>query len=170
MPALIARRVVLALAIFVTASSLISCEETRPASPEARQRFESVIPKPVSVQLVGNAFVIDASTKVSISEAGKGLENVASFLAGKLSPAPGFDLTVETIANPCYGSISRARVSDAELGDEGYELAVADYRFKIVANTAKGAFFGVQTLRQLLPEKIEQVGATEGPWEIATGT
>lgn len=170
MPALIARRVVLALAIFVTASSLISCEKTRPASPEARQRFESVIPKPVSVQLVGNAFVIDASTKVSISEAGKGLENVASFLAGKLRPATGFDLTVETSANPGKGSISLALVSDAELGDEGYELSVADDRVKIVANTAKGAFFGVQTLRQLLPEKIERSGATEGPWEIATGT
>src|SRR5690606_30418984 len=40
------------------------------------------------------------------------------------------------------------------LGDEGYQLEVTAEEIIIKANTAKGAFYGMQTLFQLLPPQI----------------
>jgi len=44
---------------------------------------------------------------------------------------------------------------DAGLGQEGYELSIAKDQVCIKANTCAGVFYGVQTIRQLLPVGIE---------------
>jgi hexosaminidase len=46
-------------------------------------------------------------------------------------------------------------IKDKELGQEGYELSIAKDQVWIKANTCAGVFYGVQTMRQLLPISIE---------------
>ena len=59
---------------------------------------------------------------------------------------------------------------DTVLGDEGYELEVTSKLLKITASKPAGLFYGVQTVRQLLPASVEMTTPQEGPWEIPTGT
>src|SRR5690606_12179655 len=53
---------------------------------------------------------------------------------------------------------------------EGYELTITEDQLKVDANSAKGLFYGVQTIRQLLPAAIELSDTQQTSWEIATGT
>ena len=151
--------------------SFLSCENSKPASPEAKLRFESIIPNPVSASMTGNTFTLTNDTRVVVSPSANGAENVGKFLAEKLRPATGFDLTVSTGENAGKGSILLSLTDDKELGKEGYDLNISEEQVRITANTPVGLFWGVQTLRQLLPAEVEQKNAAANtPWEIATGT
>ncbi len=151
--------------LFVAAALILaSCDQSEPASPEARLRFQSVIPRPVSAVETGNAFRVTRDTKIEVRQEGEGLEPIAHFLGEKLRTA-----SLNTGGDG--GSIVLALGDDRELGPEGYELVIADKRVTITANTAQGVFWGVQTLRQLMPEEVEQNEvAPNTVWEIATGT
>jgi hexosaminidase len=101
------------------------------------------------------------------------LPALARYLADKLEPATGFRIPVSvgvkgTEKNTIILSVKGA---DEQLGPEGYELVVGDDRVTLTANAPAGVFWGIQTLRQLLPAEIEQASKVEGKeWEIATGT
>ena len=120
--------------------------------------------------MTGNTFTLTNDTRVVVSPSANGAENVGKFLAEKLRPATGFDLTVSTGENAGKGSIFLSLTDDKELGKEGYDLNISEEQVRITANTPVGLFWGVQTLRQLLPAEVEQKNAAVNtPWEIATG-
>lgn len=163
-------RVFHTLLFFAAALSMLSCDRTKPTSPEAKLRFESVIPKPVEAVMSGNTFAFSEASRIVIEGPDKGLENVANFLAEKMRPATGLDLAVETDEHPGKGSVFLTLSNDADLGEEGYELTIDEDRIRITANTPQGLFWGAQTLRQLLPEEVEHSSvAADVPWELATG-
>lgn len=153
--------------------SVFSCSDpSNPVSPEGRVRFESVIPRPVSATLKGNTFTLTNQTRIVTVGSGKEIAEIANFLAQKLRPATGFDLKVSTAGgNSESGTISLRLAEDAELGPEGYEISVDEDRISISANTPVGLYWGVQTLRQLLPAEIEgNTPVQQVVWEVATGT
>lgn len=153
--------------------SVFSCSDpSNPVSPEGRVRFESVIPRPVSATLKGNTFTLTNQTRIVTVGSGKEIAEIANFLAQKLRPATGFDLEVSTAGeNSESGTISLRLAEDAELGPEGYEISVDEDRISISANTPVGLYWGVQTLRQLLPAEIEgNTPVQQVVWEVATGT
>lgn len=158
--------------VMIVIAMLSSCKDSRPASPEAKQRFESIIPKPVSANLAGGTFSLNADTRILVNGNDKGAQDVAGFLSEKLKPATGYDHAVSTgEENPGKGAIFLTLEGEDDLGQEGYELTVEEDGIKIAANTPVGLFWAVQTLRQLLPEDIEQSTAvSNGAWDIATGT
>jgi hexosaminidase len=98
------------------------------------------------------------------------VQPVANFLAEKLRPATGFELQIGEERG--RGSAIILTLSeDKELGQEGYSLDIEEEQVTISANTAVGLFWGVQTLRQLLPEQMEEKNVAAGVnWEIATGS
>lgn len=159
--------------VVIVFASLLSCNQSRPTSPEARLAFESVIPKPVSSTLTGTTFVLTNKTKVVTDSSGKEISDLGNFLADKLNTATGFDIPVVTgDDDPGSGSIFlTTKGGDSQWGPEGYELSVAEDQIKIAANTPAGLLWGIQTLRQIMPEKIEDSAVVQdGVWEIATGT
>ena len=97
---------------------------------------------------------------------------IGQYLADRLNPSTGFGLEVKTTEKDLVrGKILLALTeNDPELGDEGYELVIDEKSVRLTANKPAGLFYGVQTLRQLLPAKVEMATLQEGPWEIATGT
>ena len=62
------------------------------------------------------------------------------------------------------------RASSASLGDEGYELTIDATGVRIVAHQPAGLFYGVQTLRQLLPWSIEYQAARPRPVSVPFAT
>lgn len=161
------------LFILLSVAALFSsCDTSKPVSPEARLRFESIIPNPVSATMTGNMFTLTNDSRIVVKGgSGDGVESVANFLAEKLRAATGYDLQVSASENAGRGAIVLSIGEDKELGQEGYELNVGDEQIAITANTPTGLLWGVQTLRQLLPVEIEQKrGTANVTWDVAAGT
>ena len=157
--------------LFASCFLFVSCDKSKPASPDVKERFESIIPKPVSATMSGSTFTLSSNAKIVVQESGKGLENIAAFIADKMKPATGFDISISDEASAGDGSIVLALGNFPDLGTEGYELIIEDDQVKIQGNSPMGVFWGAQTLRQLLPEEIEQGSVVDNAsWEIATGT
>lgn len=106
----------------------------------------TVIPQPRSQQLLEGNFVLSSQTQLVYPPA---FENAAQFLKHWVEE----------------GSVIRFRendsdsqivfVQDSQLATEGYKLEIDKNQIRITAATDAGAFYGVQSLRQLLPESIE---------------
>lgn len=93
------------------------------------------------------------------------LREVAEFLAQVLESRTGFTVVIAEV--PGAGSVIALDERGDVSGDEAYRLAVAPGAVRISASTAAGAFWGVQTLRQLLPPEFENLrGARPASWEL----
>jgi hexosaminidase len=88
----------------------------------------------------------------------------AEVLAGVLRPATGFDL-------PVTGAGDRAIRLALEPGHpaEGYRLETRSEGVELRATDPAGLFFGVQTLRQLLPPPIEATTPQRRRWVLPGG-
>jgi hexosaminidase len=132
----------------------------------------NIIPKPVSITATGETFTLTGKSDIFVSGESEELLRTGRFLADRLNRSTGLDLQVISDSRkPGRGDILLAlSEGDAELGEEGYVMEVTDKLLKITANKPAGLFYGAQTLRQLLPAKVEMTTLQEGPWEIPTGT
>ena len=114
----------------------------------------------------GSSFSITESTGIYVQGEVSELASIGAYLAAQLSPATGFDFPVnKTEAAPKNGNIHLVISDNTELGEEGYELNITEDLLTISANKPAGIFYGIQTLRQLLPASIEASSVQTGPME-----
>lgn len=130
-----------------------------------------LIPQPVSVTATGSSFRLTPETVIYTDGASDELLKIGQHLTDYLRLATGFQLPVETTdASPEAGHIYLTLANDTKLGEEGYYLTVSEEQIRLSAPQTAGLFWGLQTLRQLLPAAIEGSTSQAGSWEIATGT
>ena len=112
----------------------------------------SVIPLPVSAQYSEGFFTITPDAPV-IAQDKAAVEAIK--LIDTLAPAMGFRLKLATRSQPRDRAIM-FELSDKlpQIGDEGYTLDVTEKNIIIRAAQSAGLFYGIQTLRQLLPVSI----------------
>jgi len=112
----------------------------------------SVIPKPVQMTRTAASFSLTPGTAIVPD---RSTYDIGIQLADWLQPATGYRLAVVGAAGT-GGQIISLRLDPAlaRLGDEGYRLTVTRSRITIRAYRPAGAFYAVQTLRQLLPPEI----------------
>ncbi|MEZ4881833.1 MAG: beta-N-acetylhexosaminidase [Flavobacteriaceae bacterium] len=112
----------------------------------------ALIPKPQSLELKNGTFKIDKNTTIYFEPE---FEIAGNFLNDFLQKGAGFSLkkTSEKEANIVF-------VKDASQPSEGYFLDVSDSKIVIKTSDASGAFYAVQTLRQLLPSPLTPEGGT----------
>jgi len=110
-----------------------------------------VVPKPASMKVTGGR-EFELTPTVSIVHETEIAKKEAEYLAERLRPATGLALPVRVGTDGRILLTSRG--ADPALGKEGYELAVSPEGVVIRAPQATGLFYGVQSLRQLLPVAI----------------
>jgi len=131
----------------------------------------SIIPKPVSVVATNGIFTLTENSVIFVTGESTEMLRIGKFLADKLNPSTGFGIAVKSSdekksAGNIYLALSSA---DTQLGDEGYQLTISANALNLIANKPAGLFNGIQTIRQLLPARIEMLSKQAGPWEIPAG-
>ncbi|MHC4417553.1 MAG: beta-N-acetylhexosaminidase, partial [Planctomycetota bacterium] len=130
----------------------------------------SVIPKPMETKQTGGHFTIKDKTAIYFQSGSAQAKTVAKYLAETLRPATGLSLVVleQSKAKPPLDSfLLTTENSDCGLGNEGYELTVTENGVVLRAPNQAGLFYGVQTIRHLLPARIESKKKVVGTcWKI----
>lgn len=109
-----------------------------------------IIPKPASLELSNGLFLVDNKTKVVGAE---NLKNEGDYLADMLSHISGSNITFKATST---GNIE-LKIDDTIENNEGYTLSVTYNKITISGKTVKGVFYGIQTLKQLIPAtKVSQ--------------
>lgn len=161
-------------ALCATAFTLlqIACTSVPEESNTTKLNEVVLIPKPVSVTATNSTFVLTEEANIYVQDDSEELEQVAQYLATQLRPATGYALQIlDGKESPGAGHIHlSASANDSQLGDEGYTLTISEDMVELKANQPQGVFRGIQTLRQLLPARIEENTVQEGPWLISTGS
>jgi hexosaminidase len=128
-----------------------------PAAPPVDR--PSLIPWPTSVTLSqGEPFEITKDTVIEVTPGHADLKRLAGWVADLVKPALETRLTVRDSASPTPRTIRLEVDPKSAIASEGYELTISADGVRITGKTAAGVFYGVQTLRQLLPWKIELRG------------
>lgn len=134
--------------------------------------MEGIVPEPVRVRPApGAAYTITPETRIYTEPGSAEAAGVGEYLAGLLRPPTGYDLPVAAAnGSGTPGGISLLLSgAGADLGEEGYRLAVTDSAVTVRAHQPPGLFRAVQTLRQLLPGAVEAGTTQEGPWLVPGG-
>jgi hexosaminidase len=143
-----------------------------PAAPRAQAALQgpggsapplerpALIPWPSAVALTaGERFAITKDTAIEVTPGQPDLRRVAGVVAGLVRPALEATLAIRDAgAAPAPGSIRLEIEPGGQLSADGYDLTITSSLIRIAAKTPAGVFYGVQTLRQLLPWPIELRG------------
>ena len=119
----------------------------------------SLIPRPASVTAGGPAATLADRCVIECDAA---LAGTGELLRTWLRAATGWQVTVAPPpAGP--GTAIRLRLDESGRGGEGYRVAVGADGVTITGSTPAGVFYGVQTLRQLLPADFLRTAPPPGP-------
>ncbi len=110
-----------------------------------------LIPLPVSVTAIEGCFTLGPETVILVAES---QVDTAKTLAAAIERSTGIKADVRPESKPSREKnpiVLHLDGSDANLGDEGYKLEVTTNFISITAAKSAGLFYGMQTLRQMLP-------------------
>ncbi len=111
-----------------------------------------IIPVPQSIKQKSGIFEITRNTQLLInSDEAKG---IADYFQKFIIPATGYKLEIQETNKPQNGAINLLIEEDFS-SPEAYTLSVKPKRIIIRASNKAGLFYGVQSLRQMLPPEIE---------------
>lgn len=111
----------------------------------------SIIPHPRELTVQDGE--LDMSSLTAIAYTGEAMFEHAQDLAAQLSQNAGISLSVkEAGAEPADGEIWFGQAADS-MAAESYTLLVTDKRVEIRASEHSGWFYGLQTLKQIMPRE-----------------
>lgn len=123
----------------------------------------SIIPLPQQLLVKEGTFSIDSSTRVCLSGENRELRSSAEYFASLIRQSSGIELPIDQLAS-CKDQVNAVLLvlEDRGLGAEAYELVVGENGIHITAKTPQGVFYGLQSVRQLLPPQVESSEQVEG--------
>ena len=124
----------------------------KPPQKDFKESDLHLIPKPQSIALKKGSFTLHKNTTLFCASE---FEIASDFLQNYLNSGLGF-----TLQNQSKPNANISIVKDSLQPKEGYGLEISEKQITIKASDASGAFYGVQTLRQLLPAELERTNST----------
>ncbi len=128
-----------------------------------------IIPQPVEIEIKKGFFVFDNKLIIYNTANDSSVNSIAVYLKeilinkGKVADIQ----IVNGAAEIKKGLFLFINKNLSNLGDEGYELNITQNRIDITASHIRGLFYGVQSLRQLLPAEFEsKTGMTKPGFKI----
>lgn len=138
-----------------------------PRPADAAEDIPPVLPQPRSMERRDGEFQVSSRTRIVVRHGSPEATRVAEYLAQLMRPATGYRLPVVSRSG---AGVDQAIVLDpdgpADLGRDGYTLTADSDEIRLHAHGAQGLFHAVQTLRQLLPAKVEASVRRDGPWPV----
>lgn len=116
----------------------------------------NIIPEPVSILLKEGAFTLNEKTLILTDLKSK---EIAEQLKQILLSTLGLNLVIKEDLHTIESNniiILKTINNEKQTNSEGYNLTVSQDRIEIVASTPNGVFYGIQTMRQLIP--LETIG------------
>ena len=124
-----------------------------------------IIPQVESIEFGNKEFSLMPSTKIVFH--GEKAYHPVKILKSFLCMPTGFDFAIVP-ACEADGNINIHVCNEQykNIATEGYELRVSEKSVNLNASSASGAFYGIQTLRQLLPVEIFSQSRCNCQWKI----
>jgi hexosaminidase len=129
----------------------------------------SLIPQPARTQTSDGVFRLSKDTTILVDTNTRAL---GDYLAEMFSRSTGFPCPIRQSspedAAMRHGVALFLLPETRDLGEEGYRLSVREDGVSIRSGTTAGIFYGIQTLRQLLPSAIEEthLPGKETEWSV----
>ena len=124
----------------------------------------NIIPKPTSVTMKKGSFQLKDGMAIGYSEAS--LKPAAQYLQEMLTRATGLQIKVKTGKGKIQLALTPSNGNEEGL-DESYELVSDKTGVLVTAQNYRGIINGIATLRQLLPDEIENQTCVDGVvWSI----
>ena len=159
-----------ATALLLTVILLSSCAERKRDldMPSIELTTDYLIPHPLEVTATNSSFPLDQYTAITTD---KGLEDIGLFLSEKITATTNLKLEVNPSEMKMIETvISIQLATDFETDNtEAYRLSIGEDEIKLHAASAAGAFRGIQTIRQLIPEQSNDSLEVYSIWTIPTG-
>ncbi len=130
-----------------------------------------IIPAPFRMEAKNGTFTFDSKTMIIVHSTDKTAQDVALYLATLFKSATGLILEINESVNekiPKNSIFFSTFLNNPELGEEDHILSISSHSVILKANTSRGLFYAVQTLRQLFPPEFESPYPTGSPggWTI----
>ena len=120
---------------------------------DSQQSQTHIIPRPVEMIMQEGSFRINRKTRIQpMGE--EDLLNEAQYISGMLNEMAGLGVEI-AIGMPETKNRIMLSVNHDITNPEGYHLKIAEDHISIEGGSPAGIFYGIQTLRQLLPHKPE---------------
>jgi len=139
--------------------------------PKTDLEVNHIIPKPLHLIADHGGFALDKFSIIHTPKNTPDFESVGKFLAKKIKAKTDLDILVNVSGiSDTKTVIYINQTNSSELKEaEAYQLYIKQDTLILNSNTAEGAFRGVQTIRQIIPETPNDTLATTPIWVIPTG-
>lgn len=144
-----------------------SCQPKRVIDfPETDLTQAPIVPRPSNITATQSGFALDEFTKLVIVAEDEAFEHVGDFLDEKIALTTSFSIKED---NQVLNRIVIQQNQEFE-NPEAYRLTIKSDSLILSSATAAGAFRGIQTIRQILPEQSNDSLTTNPVWVIPSGT
>ena len=136
--------------------------------PKTELTDKNLIPKPLEIISSNDAFPLDKFTSIHTSTNIEGFKEIGMFLANKIKFKTGLNLPINKDKAATIISINQTDATENN-SSEAYQLIITQDSIVLNSQTVAGAFRGIQTIRQIIPEISNDTLAENKIWVIPTG-